>query len=82
MCYILEIPSVKDTGIYRDWDVQGILEAMCIKGSSTWVNHHPKRGKNVLSKMIKYFCSYVMGEDTSLSDYPDLVVYKKTFFKL
>lgn len=38
--------------------------------------------KNVFSRMIKYFVSYVMGEDSSLSDYPDLMTYKKTFFKL
>lgn len=36
--------------------------------------------KNVLS--VKYFHSYVMGEDSSLSGYSDPIVYKKTFFKL
>lgn len=38
--------------------------------------------KNVLGRTIKYFHSYVMGEDSSLSGYSDPIVYKKAFFKL
>lgn len=38
--------------------------------------------KNVLSRAIKYFYSYVMGEDSSSSGYCDPTVYNETFFRL
>lgn len=39
-------------------------------------------GKNVLSRMIKYFHTYVMGGNGYLSGDSDPIVYKKTFFEL
>lgn len=39
-------------------------------------------GKNVLCRTIKYFHTYVMGGDSSLSGDSDPIVYKKTFFEL